>query len=107
MTYINDPRINPDAARAILDHNASTCSASDSNIGKPQRFLRPSHVSAGDNPQHLIEPDVDGGCLACWMSWCGPRPAPRRQVLVYETPHVSFPDEVNLPDRYRPYLWRM
>jgi hypothetical protein len=22
--YINDPRINPDAARAILDHNAST-----------------------------------------------------------------------------------
>jgi len=30
-----------------------------------------------------------------------------RETLVYETPHVGLPDEVDLPDRYRPYLWRM
>ena len=32
---------------------------------------------------------------------------PRRQVLIYETRRVHFPDEVDLPDRYRPHLWRM
>jgi hypothetical protein len=45
--------------------------------------------------------------LARWIAMVRARQAPWRLALVSETPHVSLPDEVDLPARYRPYLWRM